>query len=269
VISPERTTRTPRSTAARLATAFAVAGSLFAVQSVGPVAFAASHPQSRAHTAMCVRHHGAPCKRVATRPARHLHTVVSTAPVVATAPVRATAPGVATSPGAPSAAPSPAATTPCTNGNLVPTSSNHVQIAAATLCLVNAQRALAGEGPLRENANLDSSAAHHSQDMVAANYFDHTSPTGETPLDRITASGYLPAGWAYELGENIAAGTLQLSTPSAIVTGWMNSPDHRANILNADFTDSGIGVVAQVPAQYSGGQAGATYTQDFGVVQAP
>ena len=58
---------------------------------------------------------------------------------------------------------------------------------------------------------------------------------------------------------------LQLSTPSAIVAGWMRSPEHRANILNPDFRDSGIGIVAHAPRRYSGGQRGATYTQQFGV----
>ena len=67
------------------------------------------------------------------------------------------------------------------------------------------------------------------------------------------------------IGENIAVGVLQLSTPAAIVAGWMRSPEHRANILNPDFRDSGIGIVAHALRRYSGGQRGATYTQQFGV----
>ena len=105
--------------------------------------------------------------------------------------------------------------------------------------------------------------------MVWANYFAHVSPTGETPLARIVASHYVSTGSSYELGENIVLGTLALATPAAAMTGWMNSPEHRANILNPLFRDSGIGVVAQAPARYSNGQGGAVYTQDFGVVQAP
>jgi uncharacterized protein YkwD len=158
---------------------------------------------------------------------------------------------------------------PCVNSDLIPTSANIPQIDAATLCLINQQRALHGESPLRDNADLDNSATQHSQDMVTADYFDHTSPTGDTVLDRIRASGYLISGDVYELGENIDLGTYQLATPAAIVSDWMNSPDHRANILNSDFVDSGIGVVAQAPAQYAGAQPGATYTQDFGAREAP
>ena len=90
--------------------------------------------------------------------------------------------------------------------------------------------------------------------MVARNYFDHTSPGGETLLDRIKASTYLPPRAGYILGENIALGTMQLATPAAIVGSWMKSPGHRANILNGDFRDSGLGVVARAPQRYAHGQ---------------
>jgi uncharacterized protein YkwD len=155
---------------------------------------------------------------------------------------------------------------PCADTNLLPTQANASRVEAATLCLVNAQRQRHGRHALRANADLAKAAAAHSQDMVSQNYFNHVSPTGETPLARIKASTYVPPRSAYLVGENIALGTMQLSTPGAIVASWMKSPDHRANILNPDFRDTGIGVVAQAPAQYSVGQAGATYTQQFGVI---
>jgi uncharacterized protein YkwD len=154
----------------------------------------------------------------------------------------------------------------CDDTHLVPTRSNSARIEAATLCLVNVQRARHGERALRPNADLARSAAAHSEDMVARNYFDHTSPGGETVLDRIKASTYLPPRAGYTLGENIALGTMQLATPAAIVDSWMKSPGHRANILNAEFRDSGLGVVARAPERYGRGQRGATYTQQFGAV---
>jgi len=154
----------------------------------------------------------------------------------------------------------------CDDTHLVPTRSNSARIEAATLCLVNVQRARHGERALRPNADLGRSAAAHSQDMVARNYFDHTSPGGETVLDRIKASSYVPSRAGYTLGENIAMGTMQLATPAAIVDGWMKSAGHRANILNAEFRDSGLGVVARAPERYGRGQRGATYTQQFGAV---
>jgi uncharacterized protein YkwD len=154
----------------------------------------------------------------------------------------------------------------CDDTMLVPTSANSTRVEAATLCLVNVQRARRGERALRPNADLARSSAAHSEDMVVNNYFDHVSPAGETPLERIRKSSYLPSRSAYMIGENIALGTMQLATPTAIVTSWMKSPGHRANILNRDFRDSGIGVVARAPSQYADGQRGATYTQQFGAV---
>jgi uncharacterized protein YkwD len=154
----------------------------------------------------------------------------------------------------------------CADRGVLPTRGNSSRAEAATLCLVNVQRARHDLRALRQNAALARSSARHSEDMVAANYFDHVSPDGETPLARIKASTYLPRRSAYVLGENIAVGMLQLATPASIVASWMRSADHRANILNPEFRDSGIGIVARVPRRYSGGQAGATYTQQFGVI---
>jgi uncharacterized protein YkwD len=155
---------------------------------------------------------------------------------------------------------------PCPDAELAPTASNTAQIRAATLCLINKVRLQNGESPLSDNPQLDNAAQDHSEDMVARDYFDHTTPSGEAFDTRIHAADYVPSGWSYELGENIECGTLSLATPNAAVQGWMNSPEHRANILNSDFRDSGIGVAPAAPAQYAYGEAGATYTQDFGVV---
>jgi uncharacterized protein YkwD len=154
----------------------------------------------------------------------------------------------------------------CADTGLRPTRANSSRVEAATLCLVNVARARHGQRALRPNSDLARSAAAHSEDMVAENYFDHVSPAGETPLERIKASTYLPRRSVYLVGENIALGTLQLATPAAIVASWMKSSHHRANILSPDFRDSGIGIVAQAPSRYSNGQPGATYTQQFGVI---
>jgi uncharacterized protein YkwD len=70
----------------------------------------------------------------------------------------------------------------------------------------------------------------------------------------------------FEVGENIAWGTLQLATPRAIVAAWMASPGHRANILDPRFRDTAIGVSPHPPASLAHSQPGAIYTQDFGVI---
>lgn len=156
---------------------------------------------------------------------------------------------------------------PCTNTNMMPTSSNLDQIENATLCLVNKQRVVNGLEPLKENAKLDQAASYHSADMVANNYFDHTGSAGDTLESRLERVAYIPSGWSYMLGENIATATGSLATPASIVNAWMNSPEHRANILTADFQASGVGVAIGVPAQFDqDGLPGATYTQDFGAV---
>jgi uncharacterized protein YkwD len=104
--------------------------------------------------------------------------------------------------------------------------------------------------------------------MVGEDYFSHTAPNGETQLERVIASGYIPNSQVgYTVGENIAWGTSYLATPSTIVAAWIASPEHLANILNGEYRDTGIGIVAAVAASLEEGQPGATYTQEFGVIQ--
>jgi uncharacterized protein YkwD len=103
--------------------------------------------------------------------------------------------------------------------------------------------------------------------MAARNYFEHVGAGGDTPLRRIRAAGYIfSSRLGYELGENIAVGTLWEATPRAIVAAWMTSPEHRANILDRNFRDTAIGVFPRAPAELSHGEAGAVYTQEFGVI---
>jgi uncharacterized protein YkwD len=116
--------------------------------------------------------------------------------------------------------------------------------------LTNAQRAQHGCSALRIDVHLRAAARGHSTDMRVRHYFEHNSPDGRTPWDRIKAAGYTQAG---SEAENIAMG---YATAQAVVTGWMNSPGHRANILNCSLKAVGIGV------EY--GQGGPWWTQDFG-----
>ena len=104
--------------------------------------------------------------------------------------------------------------------------------------LVNDIRRQNGLNPLTANWELSRVARYKSQDMREKGYFSHTSPTYGTPFQMIKAFGltYRSAG------ENIARG---YSTPQAVVNGWMNSSGHRANILNASYTQIGVGYVAQ------------------------
>jgi uncharacterized protein YkwD len=149
----------------------------------------------------------------------------------------------------------------------MPQTENLARVRVATLCLINQERAQHGEPALQTNAKLEQAAQGHTEDMAFGNYFEHVGPHGDTPLSRMFASGYIPSHRVgYTIGENIAWGTLGLATPRAIVNAWIASPEHLANILNAQYRDTAVGVSANPPASLAGGQAGAIYTQDFGVI---
>jgi uncharacterized protein YkwD len=154
----------------------------------------------------------------------------------------------------------------CRGAGLRPTQRDLRLIRAATLCLVNRERAARGERPLRLNRRLVRAARAHSESMALDDYFDHIGPRGQTPLARLRAVGYISSSRGYEVGENIAWGTLGLATPRAIVAAWMASPGHRANILDPRFRETGIGVSPHAPSSLAHGQPGAIYTQDFGVI---
>jgi uncharacterized protein YkwD len=157
--------------------------------------------------------------------------------------------------------------TPCQNTGLTPTAANVALVRAAVLCLVNVVRARHGEDPLQSNRPLEAAAESHGREMVAANYFDHVSPSGVTPVDRVREAGYIPdSEVGYVVGENLAWGTLSLSTPEAIVNAWVASPEHLANILEARYRDTGIDVEPTVPSSLADGVEGGLYTQEFGTI---
>lgn len=157
--------------------------------------------------------------------------------------------------------------TPCQNTQLTPEAANLPAVRAAVLCLVNVERAQNGLEPLRANASLEAAAAGHGQEMIAADYFNHVSPSGVTPVDRVRETGYIPNGEVgYVVGENLAWGTLTLSTPEAIVKAWIASPEHLANILESKYRETGIDVEPSVPQSLAEGVQGGLYTQEFGVI---
>jgi uncharacterized protein YkwD len=116
------------------------------------------------------------------------------------------------------------------------------------LALVNAVRAKAGVGPLVMDATLQKAARAHSTDMWQRQYFAHIDPDGHDPFDRMRAVG----ATFTTAGENLA---LARNTERAH-EGLMNSPGHKRNILDPDFTKVGIGIV-------DGGIYGMMFTQDF------
>jgi uncharacterized protein YkwD len=134
--------------------------------------------------------------------------------------------------------------------------------------LVNAERTARGLAPLERDARLDGVAAGHSQDMAEHGFFDHASPNGDDPTARGKRRGYVcrkVRGMTVRegIGENIFQGALYRKitmrrTPAgtsasydwltpeelavAAVTGWMDSPGHRANILTREYDRAGLGI---------------------------
>jgi len=108
--------------------------------------------------------------------------------------------------------------------------------------LVNVERQKYGLAPLKANWELSRVARFKSQDMAEKNYFSHTSPTYGSPFKMITDFGltYTAAG------ENIAMGQ---KTPAEVMKGWMNSSGHRANILNKNYTEIGVGLAVNKNGQ--------------------
>lgn len=124
-------------------------------------------------------------------------------------------------------------------------------LASQVFELVNQVRKEQGDLPVARNSALDQAAAGWSSRMATEGFFAHVGPDGSSPSQRMVAAGYRPA---HTWGENIAAG---YRTAQAVMNAWMNSPGHRANILNPAFKDIGIGVA-------QGGTYGIYWTQDFG-----
>jgi len=157
--------------------------------------------------------------------------------------------------------------TPCQNTELTPEAANIGLVRAAVLCLINRKRAEDSESPLVASPELEHAAESHCEELIADDYFAHVSPSGETPVDRIRNTGYIPGpSVGYVIGENLAWGTYQLSTPQAIVSAWVASPGHLANILEAQYRETGIAITPAVPESLAPGAPGATYAQEFGVI---
>ena len=101
--------------------------------------------------------------------------------------------------------------------------------------ITNQRRAENGLAPLTMNSTLTAVAQAHAADQASVDTMSHTGTDGSDAGTRIVQSGYPTQAW----GENVAGG---YTTPDAVMAAWMNSPGHRANIVNGTFTQIGIGL---------------------------
>lgn len=134
-------------------------------------------------------------------------------------------------------------TTSATNTMLKGASTNVSKNSIAELTMegiikyTNIERKKAGLSPLVPQRKLDDSALKKANDMLDKQYFEHMSPSGKTAVNLVKEQGY-----AYQVvGENLALG--DFGSDKKLVEAWMNSSAHKDNILNAKFTEIGIGIV--------------------------
>jgi streptogrisin C len=175
-------------------------------------------------------------------------------PVLATEKLTLVTTTAGSSPSAPAPAPTTQPTaTPTRPAQPAPKPAGTAQkFEAEVASLVNKQRARAGCAALKVDARLTKAARAHSQDMAANNFFSHKNRQGRSSAQRVLDAGY---NWQ-RTGENIAAGH---RTPAQVMTAWMNSSGHRANILDCAFKDLGVGVASRGSTTF--------WTQNFGTLR--
>ncbi len=135
---------------------------------------------------------------------------------------------------------------------------------SSLLSLTNTERIQGGLGRLTSNSKLAQAAQAKANDMALRDYWSHVTPDGKQPWSFIIASGY-----EYQsAGENLAYG---FDTSSETINGWMNSPDHRANIMKSNYKEVGFGVANSSNYQSNGEQTivVAMYAEPLEVAPAP
>ena len=131
-----------------------------------------------------------------------------------------------------------------------------------TLDLHNQTRADRGLPRLCVHPVLTSAARSHSRQMLDKDFFSHDSYNGETSGERLERFGYTLKGYSYyKVGENIAWGSGSYGSPDNTFKNWMNSSGHKANILDKNFREIGIGARTGTYKTYTGTTM---YTVDFG-----
>lgn len=168
---------------------------------------------------------------------------------------------------APTTTVAPATTAAPTTTTLPPSASFDARgWEAEILRLTNIERQANGLGTLSACPRLATAALAHTNRMLEGQFFAHNDPgTGTSITDRIRATGYLDGAGAWRVAENIAMG---YESAAATMTGWMNSPGHRANILTPELTHLGVGVSIGLweawRGTYSNWNSATMATQNFG-----
>lgn len=132
------------------------------------------------------------------------------------------------------------------------------------LDLHNQTRTDKGLPPLCVHTTLTEAARIHSQEMLDKSYLSHDSYNGENLETRLAHFGYSFSGYSFwDYGENISWGSSYMGEPENRFDAWMNSEDHKANILSKDYREIGIGS----RTGFYENNSGKMYTVDFGTRQ--
>jgi uncharacterized protein YkwD len=135
------------------------------------------------------------------------------------------------------------------------TPNDELVLAMEVLRLVNVERDKLGLDPVEWSDQLAQISHEYACDMIQGQFFSHVNPiTGEGPGERAIKGGYL----FRLLGENLAVG---FNTAEIVMSEWMDSPDHRANILNPTWKEMGVGIRI---GTYRGVPNTVYWTQEFG-----
>ncbi len=131
-------------------------------------------------------------------------------------------------------------------------------------CMINSERRDRGLPPLRPHYRLRRAAQAHAEDMVRRTYFSHQSLGGWDVLERVNNHGYTTRAASWSLGEALAWGIGNDASPRALFHALMDSPPHRAILLERDYRDLGIGLTGGTPGHDQPGLPGITITLNVG-----
>jgi uncharacterized protein YkwD len=157
-----------------------------------------------------------------------------------------------------------AADSSCPRSDARPDNISVDDYAASLLCVVNETRREWGRPSLIRQRNLRRAADWQSDDMVEKDYFSHTSADGDTLSDRLDQANFIPSSDRWRAGENLAAGRGAMGSAQEIVDGWMDSREHRINLLDFGFSLVGIGVSRGWPGDAVSDTDAFTITMDLG-----
>lgn len=134
------------------------------------------------------------------------------------------------------------ASSACPGDERIPTPITSPDAARALVCDINVIRERHDLVPLRWNDTVAGPAQEFAQELAARRVISHESADGATPKDRVFATGYFDGFPSWLVLENVDWGSYAYATPLATAVGWMQSTEHRSNLLDPQAQDIGVGI---------------------------